>query len=59
MASAYLGTTLMPPLFGFLQEHFDIRLYPIYLIILAFLMIVMVEKANGLILRKPVINSKP
>ncbi|ABX31177.1 major facilitator superfamily MFS_1 [Petrotoga mobilis SJ95] len=59
MASAYLGTTLMPPLFGFLQEHFDIRLYPIYLIILAFLMILMVEKANGLILRKPVINSKP
>jgi len=59
MASAYLGTTLMPPLFGFLQKHFDIRLYPIYLIILAFLMIVMVEKANGLILRKPVINSKP
>ncbi|PNR97510.1 MFS transporter [Petrotoga miotherma DSM 10691] len=59
MASAYLGTTLMPPLFGFLQEHFDIRLYPIYLIILAFLMILMAEKANGLFLRKPVINSNP
>ncbi|MDY6895219.1 MAG: MFS transporter [Thermotogota bacterium] len=59
MASAYLGTTLMPPLFGFLQEHFDIRLYPIYLAILVLLMIVMVEKANGLILRKPVMNSNP
>ncbi|MBL5980912.1 MFS transporter [Petrotoga sp. 8T1HF07.NaAc.6.1] len=59
MASAYLGITLMPPLFGFLQEHFDIRLYPIYLIILAFLMIVMVENANNLFLRKPVINSNP
>lgn len=59
MASAYLGTTLMPPLFGFLQEHLDIRLYPIYLTILVLLMIVMVEKANGLILRKPVMNSNP
>jgi fucose permease len=59
MASAYLGITLMPPLFGFLQEHFDIRLYPIYLTILAFLMIAMVEKANGIFVRKPVINSNP
>ena len=59
MASAYLGTTLMPPLFGFLQEYFDIRLYPIYLTILVFLMIVMVEKANGLFMKKPVMNSNP
>ncbi|MDK2906267.1 MAG: hypothetical protein PWQ66_228 [Petrotoga sp.] len=59
MASAYLGTTLMPPLFGFLQELFDIRLYPIYLTILVFLMIVMVEKANGLFMRKQVRNSNP
>ncbi|PNR95658.1 MFS transporter [Petrotoga olearia] len=59
MASAYLGTTLMPPLFGFLQELFDIRLYPIYLTILAFLMIVMVEKANSLFLRKQVRHSNP
>jgi fucose permease len=59
MASAYFGITLMPPLFGFLQEHLDIRLYPIYLTILVLLMIVMVEKANGLILRKPVMNSNP
>jgi hypothetical protein len=42
-----------------LQEHFDIRLYPIYLTILAFLMIAMVEKANGIFVRKPVINSNP
>ncbi|HBT51405.1 MFS transporter [Petrotoga sp. HWH.PT.55.6.1] len=59
MASAYLGTTLMPPLFGFLQEYFDIRLYPIYLTILVFLMIVMVEKANGLFMRKQVRHSNP
>jgi len=59
MASAYLGTTLMPPLFGFLQEYFNIRLYPIYLTILVFLMIVMVEKSNGIFLKKPMINSKP
>ncbi|MGY4686727.1 MFS transporter [Petrotoga sp. DB-2] len=59
MASAYLGITLMPPLFGFLQEYFNIRLYPIYLTILTFLMILMAEKANSLFLRKPAINSNP
>lgn len=46
MASAYTGSTLMPPVFGFLAEHISIGLYPFYLMIFAVLMIVMSEKLN-------------
>jgi fucose permease len=31
MASAYVGTTLMPPLFGLLSEGIGLWLYPFYL----------------------------
>jgi len=46
MASAYVGTTLMPPVFGYIAEHISIGLYPVYLIIFVFLMVVMVESMN-------------
>lgn len=46
MASAYTGSTLMPPVFGLLAEHTTIGLYPFYLMIFAVLMIVMSEKLN-------------
>ena len=44
MASAYVGTCLMPPLFGLIAEHVAIRLFPFYLLGLLALMAVMHER---------------
>ena len=44
MASAYLGTTLMPPIFGFLANHISVGLYPVYMGIILLVMIVMHER---------------
>ncbi len=52
MASAYTGTTFMPPVFGFLAENFTIALYPLYLGLLLVLMFVMTEWLNRLVLRQ-------
>jgi fucose permease len=49
MASAYAGSTFMPPLFGFIADKINIGLYPFYLIIFAILMLVMSEKLNKVI----------
>ena len=46
MASAYIGTTLMPPLFGLIANYIDIRLYPIYLSIFLIVLIVCSELTN-------------
>lgn len=46
MAFAYVGSTLMPPLFGLIAQHVSVELYPIYLLVLLVLMIVMAEKLN-------------
>lgn len=46
MASAYVGSTFMPPIFGFIGEHISLSLLPIYLIILLVLMIVVSERLN-------------
>lgn len=46
MASAYIGTTLMPPFFGFLANSINIGLYPFYLLLFAILMIIMSERLN-------------
>lgn len=44
MASAYVGTCLMPPLFGLLAQHITIALFPFYLLAVLVLMTVMHEK---------------
>lgn len=44
MACAYLGTTFMPTLFGFLASYISIGLYPIFLLLLAILMIASSER---------------
>ena len=41
MASAYIGSTFMPPLFGLIAQHGSIGFYPVYLMIFAVLMIVL------------------
>lgn len=48
MASAYTGSTFMPPLFGVLAGAVSIKLYPYYLAIFAVLMLVMTERVNRL-----------
>ena len=49
MASAYVGSTFMPPLFGALVEWLPIGVYPFYLAVFAVLMIVMSERLNRLV----------
>lgn len=46
MACAYVGTTLMPPLFGLIAEHAGVRLYPCYLMVFVVLMVIFVERMN-------------
>ena len=46
MASAYLGSTLMPPLFGLIANHITISLMPLYLSVFLALMIVMLIRAD-------------
>ena len=46
MASAYVGSTFMPPLFGLLAQHIHMGLYPLYLGLFAVLVLIMTEKLN-------------
>lgn len=48
MACAYVGTTLMPPLFGVIAERIHVRIYPLYLLFFVIIMIFMVERMNRL-----------
>lgn len=46
MACAYVGSTLMPPLFGIIADKVNIMLYPFYLVIFVILMFFMVERMS-------------
>ena len=46
MASAYTGSTLMPPLFGVIAQYIHIGLYPLYLGIFTLVMLWMTESLN-------------
>ena len=46
MASAYLGTLVMPPLFGLIANHISASLLPVYLAVITGLMILMCELLN-------------
>ena len=52
MACAYVGSTFMPPVFGFIAENITIALYPIYLVCFVILMLVMSEILNKIITKK-------
>ena len=43
MASAYVGTCLVPPLFGLIANHITVSLFPFYLLAILILMIFMHE----------------
>lgn len=49
MASAYTGTTFMPPIFGFLAKNVSIALYPVYLCLFLVLMLIMTEWLNRVV----------
>lgn len=44
MACAYIGTCIMPPIFGLIANHVNISLFPVYLLLILVLMFVMYEK---------------
>lgn len=44
MASAYVGTCLMPPIFGLIANHITVRLLPFYLLAILALMLAMHER---------------
>ncbi len=46
MASAYVGTTFMPPLFGLIAQHLSIKLLPMFLTIFVVLIILMIRIMN-------------
>ena len=52
MASAYIGTLAMPPLFGYIANHISISLLPFYLILILVLMFIM----HKLMIRKTIKN---
>ena len=52
MASAYLGSTLMPPLFGLIANHISIALMPLYIAFFLVLMLVLLILADRLTLKE-------
>jgi fucose permease len=46
MASAYVGSTFIPPIFGLIADHLNIGLYSIFLLFFAILMLMMSEMLN-------------
>ncbi|MBQ8725308.1 MAG: MFS transporter [Oscillospiraceae bacterium] len=46
MASAYVGSTFMPPLFGLLANHISLKLMPVYLAFFLILLLVMVSRTE-------------
>ncbi len=46
MASAYIGSTFMPPLFGLIANYIDLRLMPLFLAFFFVLLLVMLAKTE-------------
>ena len=46
MASAYVGSTFMPPLFGIIANYISLKLMPFYLIIFFILLLAMISKTE-------------
>ncbi|GHV10666.1 MFS transporter [Spirochaetia bacterium] len=46
MATAYIGITVMPPLFGWIASHLNFNIFPVFLGVLLLLKIIMVETVN-------------
>lgn len=46
MAFAYMGSTLMPPIFGMIAEQISANWYPVYLLVITIMMILLLERLN-------------
>lgn len=46
MASAYVGSTFVPPVFGLIANYIHIALYPYFMTVFALLMLYMTERLN-------------
>ena len=49
MTSAYIGSTFMPPIFGFVAERTTISIFPVWLFILLLISLVVSEKLNKVV----------
>jgi hypothetical protein len=58
MASAYIGSTVMPPLFGRLASYINFNIFPAFIGVILILKIIMVELVNRKIYTLP-INKNP
>ena len=52
MASAYVGSTFMPPLFGLIANHISLKLMPLFLAVFVVLMIIMTETTFAVVSHK-------
>lgn len=52
MACAYMGSTLMPPLFGLIAQNVSVHWYPVYLLVITAVMVVMAERLNRVVKRR-------
>jgi fucose permease len=52
MASAYIGTTFVPPLFGWIAKHVTFAIFPFFLGAVLILKIFMIESLNRKIDKK-------
>ena len=52
MASAYVGSTFTPPIFGFIAENLTIAIYPFYLAFFTALTLIMSERLNRIIVNR-------
>jgi fucose permease len=52
MAFAYIGSTFMPPLFGFMSEITGMAVLPVFLLLFIFIMIISSEAINKLLLQR-------
>lgn len=52
MASAYVGTCFMPPVFGLIANHINVSVFPLYLLVILGLMVMMYERMLPKVARK-------
>ena len=52
MTSAYIGSTFMPPIFGFVAERTTVSIFPFWLLILLLMSLVVSEKLNKIVKKR-------
>lgn len=52
MASAYCGSTFMPPVFGLIAQFINVSLYPVFLGVFAVLLLLLTESVNRKLAKK-------